>query len=107
MKTIIVALLETCKNENPSDMLQPPYRLKMGRKWEHVLLGQFCSRTQPSGIVAKANNHSLRVAAKNSKLAGVHAMPTYRNYANESNSALTLNPVTHAEFRTAVVQAQT
>ena len=62
---------------------------------------------QPSGIVAKANNHSLRVAGKNPRLAGVHAMPTYRNYANKTNSALSRNPVPHDAFRTAVEHAQT
>jgi len=64
MKTMIDALHETCKNKTPSDMLQPPYRLSMGRKWEHVLLGQFCSLTKPSGIVAKAKMYTLRVDGK-------------------------------------------
>ena len=88
-------LLAACKNYRPSDMLQPPYRLRMGRKWKHVLLRQCCSRTEPSGIVAKANIHTLRVAGKHLRLASVHAMPTYRNYANKSNSALSRNPVAH------------
>ena len=71
------------------------YRLRMRRKWKHVLLRQCCSRTEPSGIVAKANIHTLRVAGKHLRLASVHAMPTYRNYANKSNSALSRNPVAH------------
>ena len=64
VKTNIDALLEACKNLRPSEVLQSPYHLRLGSTWEHVLLRQFCSRTQPSGIVAKANNHRLRVAGK-------------------------------------------
>ena len=64
MKRIIDALFESCKNWRTSVMLQPSYDLRMGSKWEHVLLRQFCSRTQPRGIVGKANNHRLRVAGK-------------------------------------------
>ena len=63
VKTNIDALREACK-KRPSEVLQSPYQLKLGSTWEHVLLRQFCSRTQPSGIVAKANNHRLRVAGK-------------------------------------------
>ena len=65
------------------------------------------SRTKPLGIVAKANSHTLRVAGKHLKLVGVHAMPTYGNYANKSNFALSRNPVAHDAFRAAVVHAQT
>ena len=73
-KTIIDALLEACKTLRPSQVLPSPYQRKPGSTWEHVVLRQFCSRTQPSGIVAKANNHRLRVAGKHYRLAGVHAM---------------------------------
>ena len=64
VKTNIDVLLEACKNLRPSEVLQSPYQLRLGSTWENVLLRQFCSRTQPSGIVAKANNHRLRVAGK-------------------------------------------
>ena len=76
-------------------MLQPPYRLRMERKWKHVLFRQCCSRTEPSGIVAKATIHTLRVAGKHLRLACAHAIPPYRNYANKSSSALGRNPVAH------------
>ena len=104
MKTIMDALLETCKNYRPSDMLQPPYRPRMGRRSKHVLLWQFCSRKEPLGIVTKTNIHTLRVARKQEGLACAHAMRTKRNYGNESNAALNRNPVAHAAFTTAAVQ---
>ena len=65
------------------------------------------SRTEPLGIVAKANSHTLRVVGKHLRLASVHAMPTYRNYVSKSNTALSRNPVAHGASRTAVVHAQT
>ena len=64
VKTSTDALLEACKIKRHSEVLRTPYQLTLGSKWEHVSLRQCCSRTQPSGIVAKANNHRLRVAGK-------------------------------------------
>ena len=64
VKTNIDALLEACKNLRLSEVLQSPYQLRLGSTWEHGLLKQFCSRTQPSGIVAKAKMYTLRVDGK-------------------------------------------